>query len=119
MTRADVILLLLTLLTLPLVYNHYWGERGAGANAVVAVADSQPATISLNDDRRIDVNGARGTSVIEVHGGAVRFVDSPCNSKQCIHAGWLRLSGDFAACLPNKVSVLITGNQRRFDAINF
>jgi len=67
----------------------------------------------------IEINGTRGLSTLEFNDGAVRFVASPCRTKRCIHAGWLRRSGDFAACLPNQVSVLVAGAERRFDAINF
>jgi len=49
----------------------------------------------------------------------VRFVQSPCTGKFCIHSGWLRHSGEVMACLPNGVFVELVGGERRFDSINF
>jgi hypothetical protein len=54
-----------------------------------------------------------------VHDGRIRFVASPCTGKQCIHSGWLDNDGEFAACLPNLISITITGRNPRFDSINF
>lgn len=119
MTRADAIVVLLTLAMLPALYIYSWGESSRGTNAVVSFARAQPTTFGLDENRIVEIEGSRGKSILEVNDGAIRFVASPCHGKQCIHAGWLRLSGDFAACLPNQVSVLVAGDKRRFDAINF
>ena len=51
--------------------------------------------------------------------GRVRFVDSPCPNKQCVHTGWLNQGGEVAVCLPNKVSVQVLADDPRFDAVNF
>ncbi len=86
---------------------------------MVSFASTPPTTVGLGEDRTIEIEGSRGKSMLEVSDGAIRFVDSPCRTKRCVHAGWLKLSGEFAACLPNQVSILIAGDKRRFDAINF
>ena len=33
--------------------------------------------------------------------GRIRFEKSDCPDKVCVHSGWLRRSGEVAACLPN------------------
>ena len=40
--------------------------------------------------------------------GAVRFESSDCPDQICVHAGWMRLPGQSAACLPNKLIVKVT-----------
>ena len=42
---------------------------------------------------------------VEVRERRVRFNDSPCVGRLCVHTGWLDHSGEVAACLPNGVVV--------------
>lgn len=70
-------------------------------------------------DRMVRVAGVLGDTVIEIRDGRVRVVASPCSQKLCLRAGWLESAGDATACVPNKVSVALLGEDRRFDAINF
>lgn len=71
------------------------------------------------EDRKFSVGGPLGETVIEIHDGRARIVQSPCGKKICIRAGWLDAAGDVAACVPNRVSIALLGNDSRFDAINF
>ncbi|HEX7047979.1 MAG TPA: NusG domain II-containing protein [Gammaproteobacteria bacterium] len=71
------------------------------------------------EDRKFSVAGPLGETVIEIHDGRARIVQSPCRKKICIRAGWLDAAGDVAACVPNRVSIALLGNDPRFDAINF
>lgn len=70
-------------------------------------------------DRVVRVPGTLGETVIEIRDGRVRVVASPCAQKLCLRAGWLESAGDATACVPNKVSVALLGEDPRFDAINF
>lgn len=69
--------------------------------------------------QRVYVRGFIGVSEIELSDGRARFVGAPCQNRVCIAAGWLRAGGDFAACAPNGVSVLLRANEERYDAINY
>ena len=60
-----------------------------------------------------------GDSILEVEAGRIRFHASPCRGQQCIHSGWLSRAGDFAACLPNRVSVALVSAGTRYDAISY
>lgn len=75
-------------------------------------------TYAIAEARRVHVAGFLGTSEIELTGGRVRFVDAPCRNRVCIAAGWLAAGGDFAACAPNGVSILLRADDERYDAIN-
>jgi len=70
-------------------------------------------------DRRLQLEGPLGNSTVELRDGQARFLDSPCTGKVCIHSGWLNSTGEFAACLPNRISIQLLGMHPRFDAINF
>jgi hypothetical protein len=119
LTLADIIVVCAALLTLPWLYLHFWGDGSQGETARIQVAGQAPLLVPLDHSQRYPVDGPLGTSIIEVRAGAIRFVESPCRNKLCIHSGWLKHDADFAACLPNLISITVTGHNPRFDSINF
>lgn len=64
---------------------------------------------SLDADREIPVEGPLGTTWVHIHDGTVAIVDSPCPNKLCVQAGELSGSGEWSACIPNKVFVQVEG----------
>ena len=63
----------------------------------------------ISTDRVERFAGPRGDTVVEIGGGTVRVVDSPCPDKICVAAGRISRTGQFVACLPNRVSVSLEG----------
>ena len=118
LTRADLVLLLLVALALPGLYLHYW-QNGSSQQARILADEQLDRIVPLFPDRTIEVNGRLGDSVLEIRDGRIRFRESPCRNRACIHQGWLSQAGQTAACLPNRVSVQLLGADPRFDAINF
>ncbi|MDM8559183.1 NusG domain II-containing protein [Candidatus Parabeggiatoa sp. HSG14] len=106
LTMADRVILALALWFLIWLYLHYWvsGERQADY-ALILATNQLPKQINLQHPQKIAIDGRLGKSLIEVSKERIRFIASPCQSKQCIHAGWLKTHGDFVACLPNQVSI--------------
>lgn len=117
-TRADyVVLTFATVFVTGLYFT--WGAYGGHAeDARIGVTGQPEQRILLSRNQTLTLQGALGESVIEVNDGRIRFIDSPCDNKQCIHSGWLSRAGDFAACLPNRVTVFVAGVDA-FDTINF
>lgn len=119
MTRADWLIVIFAVALLPFLYAVYWGNNTPGDRMQVLVNGKEVVTASLATDREYTIAGALGDSRIKVQDGQVRFMESPCTNKLCVHTGWLRHGGEFAACLPNRVSLAVTGLNNRFDTINF
>lgn len=118
MTLADRVVIGLALGLLGVLYASLWsGARGA--EVAILVNGVEHKRLPLAQDAVLDVAGRIGASRLEIKDGQVRFLASPCTGKQCVHAGRLRRSGEFAACLPNGVSVYVVGMATEFDAINF
>jgi len=118
-TRADIIIISIAILILPWLYLHFWGDGSQGEIARIQVANQTPRLIPLHRSQRYPIDGPLGTSIIEVQNGRIRFIESPCRNKLCIHSGWLQRDAEFAACLPNLISITIAGRNPRFDSINF
>jgi hypothetical protein len=64
----------------------------------------------LDAEETVNVQGPLGTTVIRIHENQTWVESSPCDNKICIGAGHLRNNGEFAACLPNNVLIIIKGN---------
>ncbi|GHV82572.1 hypothetical protein AGMMS49991_11300 [Spirochaetia bacterium] len=63
----------------------------------------------LDAEEQVTVTGSLGDTVVEIHEQEVRVVSSPCDNQICVAAGHIRRAGEWAACLPNGVFVLIEG----------
>ncbi len=88
------------------------GAGTAGETAIVRQDGKTVRQISLSVDQTFRV----GNVVFEVKDGAIAFIESTCPGKECIHSGWQRRPGSSAACLPNHISVTVTG-QSEVDTV--
>ena len=118
-TRADKSIIALALVLVAALYISLWGEQSQGEMVYISVAGAPPLTVPLDNNKRLEIKGAVGTSVIEIKDRQVRFLDSPCHSKRCIIAGTISKDSEIVACLPNAISARIVGRDARFDAVNF
>lgn len=118
-TLADRVIFLAAIILLAWLYIHYWTPSTSPADyALILVAQQPPQRIDLQGHHYLHVHGHLGDSVLEIDNGRIRFLNSPCQNKLCIHSGWLQQAGDFSVCLPNQVSIQLQGTEtRQFDAI--
>jgi hypothetical protein len=89
------------------------------ATALRITSNGQTTIYPLTPDRRLEIKGRLGISVIELRGGRARFVASPCPGQLCVLSGWHSHSGDGMACLPNRVAMSLIAEQETFDGMNF
>ena len=120
-SRTDGVILTLALIGVVASYAWLWRPAGgAGTEASLWVAGREEARLPLDRDQTRRVDGALGTSVIEVRDGRVRVAASPGPQQLCVRAGWLARSGESAICLPNQVVLEVEGDEPPpFDSVNF
>jgi hypothetical protein len=70
----------------------------------------------LDADEILTIPGLLGDTLVEIHGGKAAIISSPCNNQTCIATGHISRQGQWAACLPNNVFLLIEGNIDNEDA---
>ena len=63
----------------------------------------------LDAEETIAVAGPLGNTIVRISGSHAWVESSPCDNQICVAAGRLRRRGEFAACLPNIVLVMIHG----------
>lgn len=93
-------------------------DRGGPPSTVEIRSTDGDRVYSLSEDRVITVSGPLGDTILEVSQGTVRFVASPCRDQICVAAGELRETGQWAACLPNRVFVTVTGAGDAEDGVD-
>ena len=87
-----------------------------GATARVLLGDAVIEELPLSADRQLRLRDVGMT--LEVKDGRVRVVESDCPNKVCVHTGWIALSGEVIACVPNRVIIRIDGPEEPLlDAI--
>jgi hypothetical protein len=115
---GDYLVVLLGLVLVVYLFKTLWHAEHA-AKLQIRQGEQVFATLSLNQDRVVEITGPLGTSTIEIKQGKVRFVSSPCANQYCVHQGWLHRAGQAAICLPNRVSLELLGAQKFYDSLNY
>jgi hypothetical protein len=67
------------------------------------------ATLDMALDGVSEIVGPPGVTRLEVRGGRVRVLSSPCPRHSCRHGGWVGAAGEMLVCLPNEVVVRLPG----------
>jgi hypothetical protein len=114
---GDWIVLALGLGVVIWLFMALWSNEPAG-KVRIRSGNQIYATLSLNQQRTLEIPGALGVSRIVINNGQVRFEESPCRNQYCVHQGWLHKAGQVAICLPNHVSVELLGT-KSYDSLNY
>lgn len=119
-TKGDIFVLAMALILLVILYAVFWRFSSFTGEYIHIVSNGRAVEkISLLQNREVTIEGQLGNSQLQIEGGKVRFLNSPCANKLCIHQGWASLSGELIACLPNRVSVSVEGQNSPYDTVNF
>jgi len=82
---------------------------GSSSSRVIIRGADKTWVYPLNAEVQVDVPGPLGETRVEIHDGKAAIVASPCAGQTCVAAGALHKNGQWAACLPNRVFVLVEG----------
>ncbi len=107
-----IILILLAMLLVPL-----WASLDVGGGSMVSIhADGGQWLYPLDQDRTVEVEGPLGVTTIQIEDGSARIISSPCPTRSCMRME-ASMSPESLVCLPNRVSVSITGGPEDVDVI--
>ncbi|MDE7226904.1 MAG: NusG domain II-containing protein [Treponemataceae bacterium] len=94
--------------------------RGARTGTPLLVVNTPDGEFvyPLDTDRTIPAAGALGMSTLVIRDGRASFAQSPCPNKDCLRAAAISRTGEWAACLPNRILIRIESAARpAFDAM--
>lgn len=93
------------------IYAYRGGEEGA---TVRIQSEEGTFLYPMEGRRHVTVTGPLGDTEILITADGVEVLDSPCRDKICIAAGRATMSGEWIACLPNRVFVRVEGPAEGF-----
>lgn len=88
------------------------------AEVVEITTDDGIFRYPLSAERTEVFEGPVGLTTVTIHDGHVQILDSDCPGKTCT-TGTASRGGDMLICLPNHVSVKITGGEGGVDAASY
>jgi hypothetical protein len=115
---GDWLIIAASLITVVVLFQSLWQSEPA-AKLLIRQGNAVYATLSLDQERTLDIHGPLGDSRIVIHHGQVRFERSPCTNQYCVHQGWLKRAGQVAICLPNQISLELLGSKKVYDSLNY
>ncbi len=92
---------------------------GAADKAIIRAGGKVFREVALSHDQRIEVTGPLGVSIITIEQHKARITSDPSPRQYCVRQGWLQQAGEIAICLPNQVSVELTGGTKKYDSLNY
>ena len=94
-------------------------QGGAADKAVIRSGGKVFREAPLSRNQVIEVPGPLGISRIAIHNRQARIAADPSPRQYCVRQGWLKQAGEVAVCLPNQVSVELSGGSKRYDSLNY
>lgn len=92
---------------------------GAADTALIRSGGKVFREVPLSRDQQIEVPGPLGTSIVTIEKRKARISSDPSPRQYCVRQGWLQQTGEIAICLPNEVSVELTGGAKKYDSLNY
>jgi len=92
---------------------------GIADKAIIRSGGKVFREVPLSRDQRIEVPGPLGVSVITIEKRRARITSDPSPRQYCVRQGWLQQAGEIAICLPNEISVELTGSVKKYDSLNY
>ena len=102
-----VIILIVAVLTFFSAYVVYL--KPSGQTRVLIRGQSGEWVFPVEADETIVVSGPLGDTIARIHGNNAWIESSPCANQTCVAQGALARQGQWAACLPNNVLLIIYG----------
>jgi len=92
---------------------------GAADKAVIRSGGKLFRELPLSRDLELEVPGPLGNSKISIRNHQARIASDPSPRQYCVRQGWLKQAGEIAICLPNQVSLELTGSSKRYDSLSY
>ena len=113
LTKTDIVIVLLLICTAVILIFFCFGNKGQ--KAVVKYNGKTVGEIDLSDSSYYEI------TVNNVHivreNGEVYVKDSTCPDRVCVRTGHISKTGESAVCVPNRVSVTVTGGKKGPQAV--
>lgn len=105
---ADIIIILITAsFTFFAFYSVYM--KGEEKTQVLIRGQSGEWTFPVDADETVIVSGSLGDTIVRLYQSRAWVESSPCDNQTCVASGFVSRQGQWTACLPNNVLLIIKG----------
>jgi hypothetical protein len=115
---GDWMVLLLGVLSITWIAVTLW-QGGVAEKPIIRSGGKIFSEVPLSRNQIISVPGPLGISRTAIHDRQVGITADPSPRQYCVHQGWLKEAGEIAICLPNQISVELSGRGKRYDSLNY
>lgn len=115
---GDWLTVLAGMLLVSYLFLALWGGS-KGTSLIIRSGGKIVAEADLTRNRNFEISGPLGTTLVTVENHRVRVARDPSPRQYCVKQGWLSRAGEAALCLPNQVSVELTGAARAYDSLSY
>jgi len=116
---SDILIILLAVcITVFTAFNVYMAPKGK-SQVLIQSQDSE-WTFPIDAVETVVVKGIIGETTIKIDGSRAWVETSPCDNQTCVAMGYITRQGQWTACLPNNVLVIIKGEiDSEIDALSW
>lgn len=97
----------------------WFAPSPAADTALVRTGGKLVQRVPLTHAQTLVVRGPLGPTRIQIEAGRARVAADPSPRQLCVKQGWLAHAGDAALCLPNQVSLELTGRRAAYDTLGY
>ncbi len=114
--RTDIIVIISILAVSAVswgIHQYFFAEDKGKAEIYYYSKLVETVDLSNGDERKFSIPQDENVTLQVYRDGSIAFIESDCKDRVCIHAGKLKTTGQFAACLPNGIVVKIVPHKER------
>lgn len=104
--KADIFILLAAVAVFSVFF---FAARGEGRTAKIYSGGDFVAALDLNVDQSYTVTSEWGSNTVEIRGKRAFVTHADCPDRLCEKSGGVFEAGSSIVCLPNRLTVLISG----------
>jgi len=116
---ADIIIIILIAgFSFFSAFNIYFKPQSKAAQVLIR-AEGKEWAYPIDAEEIVEIKGPLGSTVIKINAKKAQIISSPCDNKTCIATGLLAQKGQWSACLPNNVLLIILGDEGELDVVTW
>ncbi|MBE5961125.1 MAG: NusG domain II-containing protein [Lachnospiraceae bacterium] len=118
MKKKDILLILVVLAVGVFTIASFRAFQEEGGQVVVTVAGEEYATLPLNKDARLEIEGKYGTNILAIKDGTAKMEEAGCPDQICVYHKAIQYNGDTIICLPNQIIIqVVDGEDQKLDSV--
>ncbi len=120
MKKGDkIVILLILLFAIFSIFERFVFSKNSDENIVIRSDGVIVKETSLNNNGKFLIKSKEGELTCIIENQKVKVIESTCPDKLCIKQGWVSYQGESIICLPNRITITITGGNEGVDSTTY